>query len=109
MPCITWKRVGQACFALLLGSAMIGCSDTPSAEQCEKLLDHVVDLQLQEAGQGKEMPAEMRDAVKKQKDEVAGYVRESFMSQCTEELSSSFVECALAAKDATSYGNCTKE
>lgn len=103
------RRTAAIGAALLASVALLGCSDTASVETCEQLLDHVVELQLQEAGQSKEMPVPMRETIKRQKDEVAGYVRESFMEQCTNELPSDFVACALAANDATSYGNCMKD
>jgi hypothetical protein len=94
--------------ALTLGLATAGCSDTPSPERCEKLLDHVVELQLLEAGQGKDLSQPMKDAVKGQKSEVAAYVRESFLTQCAK-LPNSFVDCALAAKTTGEYADCAKD
>lgn len=102
------KGISGVGLALTLGLATAGCSDTPSPERCEKLLDHVVELQLQEAGQGKEMSPAMKDAVKGQKGEVAAYVRESFLAQCAK-LPNSFVDCAVAAKTTTEYGDCAKD
>jgi hypothetical protein len=93
---------------LMLGVAAAGCSATPSPERCEKLLEHVVELQLQEAGQGKDLSAAMKDAVKGQKGEVAAYVRESFLVQCAK-LPNSFVDCAVAAKTTAEYADCAKQ
>jgi hypothetical protein len=102
------KRICGVGLALALGMATASCSDTPSPERCEKLLDHVVELQLQEAGQGKDLPAAMKDAVKGQKGEVAAYVRDSFMAQCAK-LPNSFVDCAVAAKTTAEYADCAKD
>jgi hypothetical protein len=102
------KRIGRIGLPLILGVGAVGCSDTPSTEQCEKLLGHVVELQLLEAGQGKDLPPAMKDAVKGQKDEVADYVRDSFMAQCMK-LPASFAECALAAKTTNEYADCARD
>lgn len=93
---------------VLVGAAAVGCSNAPSPAQCEELLDHLVELQLQEAGQSKEMPPAMKDALKAQKKEVAAYVRDNFIAQCTEELPAAFVECALVAKTTAEYADCSK-
>lgn len=101
------KRIGRIGLPLMLGVCAVGCSDTPSTEQCEKLLGHVVELQLLEAGQGKDLPPAMKDAVKGQKSEVAAYVRESFMVQCMK-LPATFAECALVAKTTAEYADCDR-
>jgi hypothetical protein len=102
------KRIGRLGIPVILGLAAVGCSGTPATEECEKLLGHVVELQLQEAGQGKDMPAAMKDALKEQKTEIATHVRESFMAQCTK-LPVTFVSCALAAKTTAEYADCAKQ
>jgi hypothetical protein len=102
------KRIGRIGLPLVLGVCAVGCSDTPSTEQCERLLGHVVELQLQEAGQGKDLPPAMKDAVKGQKTEVAAYVRDSFMAQCLK-LPAAFTECALAAKTTGEYADCARD
>lgn len=102
------KRIGRLGLPLVLGAYAVGCSGTPSTEQCEKLLGHVVELQLQEAGQGKELPQAMKDAVKGQRNEVAAYVRDGFMAQCLK-LPAAFATCALAAKTTGEYADCARE
>lgn len=108
MPLAIAKWIRCAGLGLVCAAA-VGCSDTPPPAQCEKLLDHLVELQLQEAGQSKEMPPAMKDALKKQKKEVAAYVREKFIAQCTEELPAAFVECALGARTTAEYADCSKQ
>jgi hypothetical protein len=102
------KRIGRIGVPLVLGVCAVGCSDTPSTEQCEKLLGHVVELQLVEAGQGKELPPAMKEAVKGQKNEVTAYVRDSFMVQCMK-LPATFADCALAAKTTAEYADCARQ
>lgn len=102
------ERMSRIGLCLILGVCAVGCSDTPTTEQCEKLLGHVLELQLLEAGQGKDLPAAMKDAVKGQKNEVAAYVRDGFMAQCMK-LPESFAACALAAKTTAEYADCARQ
>lgn len=70
--------------------SLAACADAPSADQCQKLRDHLIELQAKEAG-GKpvtdEERAEMDAFAKKAK----------YMETCTDRTTRKLVECALAA------------
>ena len=98
-----------AALSLSLGAAASGCSSTPSPEQCEALLDHVVEIEVAESGAGKELSAEMKADLDKQRKELEGYVGEQFVKRCRESLPVTFVECGLQAKSKAEYAECEKQ
>ena len=96
--------------ALVSIAAVLGlaaCSDTPSRSDCEKLLDHVVELEL-ESGGGEAVKKELADEVAEQKKRVIEYVREDFMDTCIEDLPKSQLECGLRAKSMSQLFECDK-
>ncbi|WP_428266834.1 hypothetical protein [Haliangium sp.] len=103
------QRVRVVALAMGLGVAAVGCSQSPSDEQCEKLLEHVIALQVADSGESKELSPAMKDDLSNQQQKMAGYVREKFLAQCQESLPRDFVECAVAAKSMATYAECAKE
>lgn len=83
------------------------CGDTPSKADCQKLLDHVVALELKAGGGAavnKEVAAELDD----QKKRVMEYVGKDFMDTCIEDLPKSQLECGLKAKSMSQLFECDK-
>lgn len=86
--------------------ALAGCADKPTTGQCEELLDHVLDLELKQAG---------GDAPKKrdldfdaQKKKVKDYVHEEFVDYCVHETPKRQINCALKAKSLGELAECDK-
>jgi hypothetical protein len=93
------KRVMLA--AVLLGA--VGCKNGASKDQCQQLLDHLVDLEFKKAG------AAVTDATKaelaKQKADVAK-AKPEFIGMCQDKTAKSRVECALAATTLEAVAKC---
>jgi hypothetical protein len=66
------------------------CSNAPSKEQCEKLLNHSIDLELRDSATA--LPD--RAAQVKSLTDMA---RDEFMRQCLDEMPQPRVACALKA------------
>jgi len=80
------------CLSAVLGLLTLGagCSNPPSSDQCQRLRDHLLELQLKEAGHAPLTP--------EQEAEFAAYAkRVKYNTVCTERATRALVECALAA------------
>jgi hypothetical protein len=89
------------CSLLALGA----CANTASSGDCEKLLDHIVDLEVAAAGAEGDTPEQSKD-LDKQKKELKDAIKGDFMKQCTEQTPSSVVSCALKKKSLADLGEC---
>jgi hypothetical protein len=83
--------------AMSLG--LSACSEAPAAGDCERLLMHVVDV---EVGSG---PAK-KDKQAQHKVDLANGARETFVERCNTELKASQVTCALKAKSSKDFDAC---
>ena len=70
--------------------AIAACAEGPSTDQCAKLLDHLVELQVKESG-----GTPLTDDQKAQVERYAQKVK--YMGTCEEKTTKKLVECALAA------------
>jgi hypothetical protein len=90
----------------ILGAVLLvtGCKSAPSAEQCQQLLEHLVDLEFKKAG------ATASDSAKgelaKQKQTVSDAKSAEFVEACTKKTSKSRIDCALAAVDLEGVAKC---
>jgi hypothetical protein len=84
--------VCRCCVVLAL---LVACSKAPSEDQCRKLLEHVVDLELKKAGVGSAEGA--KADIDKLRAQVADVKAPEFVETCTTKTSRARVECALAA------------
>ena len=87
------KRVA---LALLV---VVACKNGPSQDQCNQLLDHLVDLEFKSGGAAGAValtPAQKAD-VAKSKAAVRDARANDFLETCTKKMTRSRVECALAA------------
>ena len=70
--------------------SLAACAEAPSEDQCKKLRDHLIDLQVKEA-EGAALTPEQLDDVHNHATKVR------FMPTCTEKTTKKLVDCALAA------------
>jgi hypothetical protein len=78
-----------------VGVSCVGCDLVPSTEQCDRLLRHLVTLELANAKTTK-------DAAQKIIDDK----RTEFLATCTQKTPKKVVECALAAQTLEAVGKC---
>ncbi|MGE0546666.1 MAG: hypothetical protein AB7O24_16580 [Kofleriaceae bacterium] len=89
---------------LVLVVALAACKDAPSQAQCQQLLDHLVNLELDNAGANNSETVKAELA--KQKQAVASAKAEEFLNVCMNKTARARVECALAAKDRDAVAKC---
>jgi hypothetical protein len=83
-------------------AAMLGCASSEDAEetrarQCSRLRDHLIELQL--AG---------TDAnVEEHRTAMRGALGDAFIDQCSTQLTTRQIDCALGAKDRAQALECT--
>lgn len=94
-----WISIAFAAVA----ATTVACGDAPSKADCEKLLDHVIDLETQAAGA---TTPEMKADLDKQKKAVADSMRTEFMETCLDKLPRSQVSCGLKAKTLDDLAGC---
>jgi hypothetical protein len=73
-----------------------GCGKAPSEDQCKRLLDHIVDLELKKAGTAEGSAAAKAD-LEKLRAKVTEMRTADFLDVCTTKTSKSRVECGLEA------------
>lgn len=99
------KRIG----ALLVAGACAlagACDDKPSKDDCEKLMSHLVDLELRSGGVGA-VAGEGKDDTSRQRDQVLQFVRDTrFVETCTQKTPRSVVDCGLAVKSRDEIAAC---
>jgi hypothetical protein len=94
----------RAALALAVGLSLVSaCSKKPSRSDCEKLLSHVVDLELA-SGNAKLDPKTVADQHKK----VSDYVSKDFLQSCKKDLPYDQVDCALKATTLEELSACDK-
>jgi hypothetical protein len=99
--------------ALAIGG--VGCGDAPSKGDCQKLLEHLVDLEVA-AGGGKALaagddPADKARAaeIDKQKKQMAAAAGDKFIDACANKTPKSVVECSLRARSLEDVAKCDQE
>ena|SRR5258705_2924261 len=86
-----------------------GCNKAPSADQCKQALDHLLELEVDNAGGGKGLTDEMKADLQKQKTNVAEDLRTKFMDACVKKTPRDIVECTLKAKTLGDAGKCDED
>lgn len=81
--------------------ALCGCSNAPAAGDCDKLLTHVVDLELN----GAKVEGSVRD---EQGTALRTNVGERFVARCNAELPAKQVRCGLKAATREALASCDK-
>lgn len=94
-----------ACAVAVVAAA--GCGDSASTAECEKLLDHLIDIQIKESGGDAELTPEAKDELAKQKAKVVEFSKDQgFIKTCTQKTPRKVVECGLAAKTSADVAKC---
>lgn len=88
-----------------VSSMVCACSDKPSNQDCEALLEKIVDLEIASGGTAS-LPAAMKTDLEKSRKEVKDYLREQFMKQCLDSTPVAVVKCGLQAKSKADYAAC---
>jgi hypothetical protein len=96
---------------LLSGTLALGaCGNAPSKADCEKLLDHLIDLEVKSGGGDGEMSDDMKADLEKQRKAVVAFGNDQgFISTCTQKTPKKVVECGLAAKDTCELQACDQK
>ena len=96
---------------LLLVAALstAGCGGTPSTEDCSKALDHLIELEIQNAGGNKGLTEEMKADLVKQKAAVSEGQRAQFMETCEKKTPKDLVDCTLGAKSIEEAAKCDEK
>lgn len=81
------------------------CKNGPSQDQCKQLLDHLVDLEFKAGGADKATDAAKADLAKS-KSAVSDATSSAFLETCTKKMTSSRVDCALAANQLDAVAKC---
>ena len=95
--------------AALLLWVCASCADKPKEKDCQKLLDHVVDLEVLDTSDKESITKEVRQEIEKQKKELRDYMRKDFIKTCREKLAVSFVECGLKARNKSKFTACMRK
>ena len=98
----------NAALIAAIAAALAGCGDEPSKDDCEKLLDHMIDVEITAAGTDSITP-EMKADIAKQKHELRAYLGQEFVKKCVNELPRSHVDCALNARTKADVAACEKK
>ena len=94
--------------SIVAGFALLGaaaCSDSPSAEQCEQLLAHIVEIEVRSAADDAPRGARA-DELEAQKAQIKEYLGREFVETCREAYSRERVECALASSSYEELAAC---
>jgi hypothetical protein len=93
--------------ALLLAGALAACGNAPSKDECQKLLDHLIDLEVKSSGGGSDLTPEMKADLDKQRQAVTDYATgQKFIETCTQKTPKKVIECALDAKSEDDVAKC---
>jgi hypothetical protein len=103
-----WTRTVVIAAGLVIGILGAGCDDSASTAQCEKVLDHVIELEIAAGGGGKALPDSMKADLAKQKMNLAKAHRDTFVQSCTKNTPAKVAECSLAARTLDEYAQCER-
>jgi hypothetical protein len=90
-------------------AGLAGCGDAPSKSDCDKLLAHLIDLEV--AASGGKPVAETPDGkqqLDKQRKQVAEAASAKFEDACVDKTPKQVVDCALAAKTLDDIAKCDR-
>ena len=94
---------GSALFGAALTVCIAGaCSEVPSDGQCEKFLDHVIELEVNAGSASPDEKIAHKKALKKKK------VEEKFITQCEAKIKSSQLDCAMKVTTLKDLEKCDK-
>jgi hypothetical protein len=96
--------------ALVLSAGLAACGNAPSKADCEKLLDHLIELEVKQGGGDGDLPPEMAGDLDKQRAAVRDFANgQKFVETCAKKTPKKVVECGLAAKDTCDLQACDQK
>jgi hypothetical protein len=99
------RRAARA-LAVVVMIVAVGCGSGPSKDQCEKLLQHLIDLEVAAAGGKAAATDEAKAEQAKQKKAIAAGAAAKFDEACVQKTPKHVVECALAARTLEDVAKC---
>jgi hypothetical protein len=117
MPFVTTLRSIARSFAscvapLALIAGLAACGDAPSEGDCQKLLEHLVELEVSAGGakpptEGDQAATDTaRAELTKQKKAIVDGASAKFLEACVDKTPKSVVTCSLAAKTLDDVAKC---
>jgi hypothetical protein len=100
---------GMRRFLLAAVMSAAGCGGAPSTEDCSKALDHLIELEIQNAGGNKGLTEEMKADLQKQKAAVSEAQRAQFMEACVKKTPKDIVDCTLGAQSIEQAAKCDEK
>ncbi|HKY40534.1 MAG TPA: hypothetical protein VJN18_31585 [Polyangiaceae bacterium] len=92
------KRLGSAVLVLLA----VGCGKPPDRRECQRLLDHYVELLLHEDRPG----TSAGEVLRLQQEARRKAERDPAFHECSERVSRRSFDCAMQAQDANELEQC---
>jgi hypothetical protein len=103
----TGRRISGLCLGLAVVVGLGGCGNKPSKDQCGKLLEHLIDLEIKAGGASSTaMTPEMKDSLETQRKQVIEANSEKYISTCTSKTPKHVVECQLVAPNLDEVAKC---
>ena len=99
------RRAARA-LAVVAMIVAAGCSSGPSTDQCQKLLEHLIDLEVAAGGGKAAATDEAKAEQAKQKKQIAAGAATKFDEACVHKTPKDVVECALAARTLEDVAKC---
>jgi hypothetical protein len=94
---------------LVVALVAAGCSGGPSEAECGKALEHLIELEIQNAGGSKGLTEEMKADLQKQKAAVTEAQKSQFMEACVKKTPKAIVDCTLAAASIEQAAKCDEK
>jgi len=101
------RSIVAAC-AVALGLLSGACGDAPSHQECEKLLDHVLEIYTQIPA-GEQLTPQVKKDLEEQKKAVAKAVGKTFLDTCEKTLPRARVLCGLKARTEADLAKCEEQ
>jgi len=102
------RRAALALLALTASAGLsAGCGDAPSRNDCQKLLEHLIDLEIASGGGKPEAETEEAKAQRvKFRKQIADGASEKFFEACVHKTPKAVVDCSIAAKTLEDAAKC---
>ena len=101
------RSVAMRLLPALLLAVVAACGNAPSKDDCTKLLDHLIDLEIKAGGGDGDLSADMKADLQKQRQQVTDFASgQKFIETCTQKTPKKVVDCGLAARTLDDAAKC---
>jgi hypothetical protein len=100
---------GMRGLLLVVALSAAACGGAPTEADCSKALDHLIELEIQNAGGSKGLSEEMRADLAKQKAAVSDGQRARFMEACVKKTPKDLVDCTISAQSIEQAAKCDEK